>query len=336
MEIALADQHIFVLDDRLTPDDIRQRAMDRRTGAFGGGLGSLLQRPKADDIELVNSQRQLEPFWHVGGRALYVYDRARDYTVPASGAGGPRGHGPRRAPSDHGRRWPRRRFLSLPGRCLAVFPSASCAPAAAAAGPRGGRGGHSRGAAGVAPPAAAGGRTTPPSGRPPPPPPPPGAGSRGGPGRFPAGGRPGVEEAGGLGPLPPSFGGRWASLVPQGPTGRGRGGGARRDKRWYGAGGGGPTGGHLRRPVRYRSRHRGAARSWRQHRHQGREADNGPKPEVLSRARESPRPELSSPSGCRRRRLPACPRARRSRGCGARARPPPRSPRKSPRTAWPS
>jgi len=86
MDIALADQHIFVLDDRLTPDDIRQRAMDRRTGAFGGGLGSLLQRPKADDIELVNSQRQLEPFWHVGGRALYVYDRARDYTVPASGA----------------------------------------------------------------------------------------------------------------------------------------------------------------------------------------------------------------------------------------------------------
>lgn len=85
MDITLADQHIFVLDDRLTPDDIRQRAMDRRTGAFGGGLGSLLQRPKADDIELVNSQRQLEPFWHVGGRALYLYDRVRDYTVPASG-----------------------------------------------------------------------------------------------------------------------------------------------------------------------------------------------------------------------------------------------------------
>jgi hypothetical protein len=86
MDIALADQHIFVLEDRLTPDDIRQRAMDRRTGAFGSGLGSLLQRPKADDIELVNTQRQLEPFWHVGGRALYVYDRSRDYAVPASGA----------------------------------------------------------------------------------------------------------------------------------------------------------------------------------------------------------------------------------------------------------
>jgi hypothetical protein len=86
MDIALADQHIFVLDDRLTPEDIRQRAMDRRTGAFGSGLGNLLQRPKADDIELVNSQHRLEPFWHVSGRAVYVYDRARDYMVPASGA----------------------------------------------------------------------------------------------------------------------------------------------------------------------------------------------------------------------------------------------------------
>jgi hypothetical protein len=85
MEIALADQHIFVLDDRLNPDDIRQRAMDRRTSAFGSGIGGLLQRPKADDVELVNSQHRLEPFWHVGGRALYVYDRARDYIVPSSG-----------------------------------------------------------------------------------------------------------------------------------------------------------------------------------------------------------------------------------------------------------
>jgi hypothetical protein len=86
VDIALADQHIFVLDDRLTADDVRQRAMDRRTGAFGGGIGGLLQRPKAEEIELVTSQRRLEPFWHVSGRALYVYDRAREYTVPTSGA----------------------------------------------------------------------------------------------------------------------------------------------------------------------------------------------------------------------------------------------------------
>ena len=85
MDITLAEQHIFRLEDRVTADEARQRAMDRRTGAFGGGLESLFSRPKADDIELVDSQRRLEPFWHVGCRALYVYDRAHDYTVAASG-----------------------------------------------------------------------------------------------------------------------------------------------------------------------------------------------------------------------------------------------------------
>jgi len=85
MDIQLAEQHIFRLEDRLSPEEVRQRAMDRRTGAFGGGLGGLLSRPKADDIELVDSQRRLEPFWHVSCSALYVYDRSHDYTVPASG-----------------------------------------------------------------------------------------------------------------------------------------------------------------------------------------------------------------------------------------------------------
>ena len=85
MEIELADQHVYVLDQRLTVEEIRQRAMDRRTGAFGSGLGNLLQRPKPDDIELVASQRRLEPFWHVACQARYVYERSRDYTVPASG-----------------------------------------------------------------------------------------------------------------------------------------------------------------------------------------------------------------------------------------------------------
>ncbi len=85
MEIELADQHVYELDQRLTVEEIRQRAMDRRTGAFGSGLGNLLQRPKPDDIELVASQRRLEPFWHVACQARYVYERTRDYTVPASG-----------------------------------------------------------------------------------------------------------------------------------------------------------------------------------------------------------------------------------------------------------
>jgi len=84
MEIQLGEQRIFALDERLPFDEIRQRAMDRRTQAFGSGLGSLLQRPRAEDITLVAWQRRLDPFWHVSCQARYVYERSREYAVPAS------------------------------------------------------------------------------------------------------------------------------------------------------------------------------------------------------------------------------------------------------------
>jgi hypothetical protein len=84
MDIQLGSERIFALREKEAVDALRQRAMDRRTQSFGGGLGGLLQRPKAEDVELVTSQRRLEPFWHVAGRALYVYERSHDYSVVAS------------------------------------------------------------------------------------------------------------------------------------------------------------------------------------------------------------------------------------------------------------
>ena len=83
MEIQLGSERIFVLQEREGVEALRQRAMDRRTQSFGSGLGSLLQRPRAEDVVLVASQRRLEPFWHVAGRARYVYERSRDYAVVA-------------------------------------------------------------------------------------------------------------------------------------------------------------------------------------------------------------------------------------------------------------
>ena len=47
MDIELAEEHVFVLDERLTVDEIRQRAMDRRVGAFGSGLGQPAAAPQA-------------------------------------------------------------------------------------------------------------------------------------------------------------------------------------------------------------------------------------------------------------------------------------------------
>lgn len=84
MEIQLGDERLLLLDERLTGDQIQQLAMDKRIGAFGGGLGSLLQRPKIEEVSFVSRQRRLLPFWHVAATSHYVYERHRDYTVPAS------------------------------------------------------------------------------------------------------------------------------------------------------------------------------------------------------------------------------------------------------------
>jgi hypothetical protein len=85
MDIQLAEQRIFALEERMPFEETKQKAMDKRSTAFGGGLGALLQRPKTEDVVLLASQRRLEPFWHVSCRAKYVYDRRRDYAVTASG-----------------------------------------------------------------------------------------------------------------------------------------------------------------------------------------------------------------------------------------------------------
>lgn len=65
-------------------EELTQRAMDRRMNAIAGGFSGLLQRPKSEDVVLLGSERRLEPFWHVAGRARYVYDRLREYSVPVT------------------------------------------------------------------------------------------------------------------------------------------------------------------------------------------------------------------------------------------------------------
>lgn len=86
MDIELAGQRLFMLQDQITLEELTQKAMDRRTNAISSGLGSLLQRPKSEDVMLLGSERRLEPFWHVAGRGRYVYDRLRDYSVPVATA----------------------------------------------------------------------------------------------------------------------------------------------------------------------------------------------------------------------------------------------------------
>ena len=84
MDISLGEPRIYGLDPRLSGEELRRRADEKKVGALGSGFGGLLQRPKAEDVVLAASQRRVEPFWHVACTAHYVYDRSRLYTVPAS------------------------------------------------------------------------------------------------------------------------------------------------------------------------------------------------------------------------------------------------------------
>jgi hypothetical protein len=87
MDIHLADQRIFALSEKITSDQAKQRAMDKRVQIFISGLGSmLLQRPKAEEIELIGTQKRFEPFWHVVCATRHVYDRTSKFNVPVAGA----------------------------------------------------------------------------------------------------------------------------------------------------------------------------------------------------------------------------------------------------------
>lgn len=85
MDIQLAEQRIYALSEKLTAEQARARAMDKRTGVFVTGLGSLLQRPKSEEVELLATQKRFEPFWHAVCTLRQVYDRTRKFNVPVTG-----------------------------------------------------------------------------------------------------------------------------------------------------------------------------------------------------------------------------------------------------------
>jgi hypothetical protein len=84
VDISLGEPRIFSLEPRIPLEDAAKRAEDKKTGALGTGIGGILQRPKSEDVQLLKTQRRVEPFWHVACTAHYVYDRTRPYTVPTS------------------------------------------------------------------------------------------------------------------------------------------------------------------------------------------------------------------------------------------------------------
>lgn len=85
MDIQLAEQRIFALNEKIPVEQARLRAMDKRTGLFTSGVNVLLQRIKPEEVELLAMQKRYEPFWNVVCARRLVYDRTRKFNVSVTG-----------------------------------------------------------------------------------------------------------------------------------------------------------------------------------------------------------------------------------------------------------
>jgi hypothetical protein len=85
MEIQLAEPKIFALNEKITVEKARMRAMDKRTTLFTSGVSVLIQRVKPEEVELLAMQKRWEPFWNVICATHLVYDRTRKFNVPVTG-----------------------------------------------------------------------------------------------------------------------------------------------------------------------------------------------------------------------------------------------------------
>lgn len=83
MEILLAEQGIFVLPAKVTPDRAKEKAWEQKLNVFGT-FAKFLMRPKGDDIQVTLLELRYQPFWHAIGHKHFRYDRRVQYSVPVS------------------------------------------------------------------------------------------------------------------------------------------------------------------------------------------------------------------------------------------------------------
>ena len=86
MEISLAEEHAYHYIPQFTLEVARDRVEQRKVQIVAGTMGSLLGRLKPEEIHLLGGENRLENFWRVTISSRTVYDRARSYNGPVSGA----------------------------------------------------------------------------------------------------------------------------------------------------------------------------------------------------------------------------------------------------------
>jgi hypothetical protein len=83
MDINLGEEKIVELVASYSTEDIKVKALAKRIDAFGQ-LAKFMQRPKPDEIEIVQMEKRFEPFWYGSAQARYSYDRRHQYEVQVS------------------------------------------------------------------------------------------------------------------------------------------------------------------------------------------------------------------------------------------------------------
>ena len=79
--IKIDGEKLLLVEDVLSMEKAREMAQGQKVKSFGG-LMNMLNRPKAEDIDIVYEEKRYEAFWRVLGTARYEYRRRMTYKVP--------------------------------------------------------------------------------------------------------------------------------------------------------------------------------------------------------------------------------------------------------------
>jgi hypothetical protein len=83
MDINLGEEKIVELVSSYSLEDVKAKALAKRIDAFGQ-LARFVQRPKPEEIELLQMEKRFEPFWYGLAKSRYSYDRRHRFDVPVS------------------------------------------------------------------------------------------------------------------------------------------------------------------------------------------------------------------------------------------------------------
>ena len=86
MDIYLATEHAYHFIPQFSVDVARDRVEQKKMNLIAGMLGSLFSRSKPEELQLATVENRVEPFWLLEASSRTLYDRARTYTISASGS----------------------------------------------------------------------------------------------------------------------------------------------------------------------------------------------------------------------------------------------------------